>query len=194
MYNCRATFATSEKSKCNNKIENLLTFSLVETSSASPLFHKIKRLAVSNDRNRGKNDLEKFFFPISLQHDLSYKTKLGQKEIANSPKLTHSSGHSCCCCYCIGKCNWNWKIDTSHWKHKIIVRSLQKICSSQKIVIVIQISYLVSKLLWLVDIFFLCKLKIKMSNTNLLWTLPRSPHFAVFQNSNMNDKSTVHWS
>lgn len=58
----RLPFATSEKSKCNNKIENLLTFSLVETSSASPLFHKIKRLAVSNDRNRGKNDLEKFFF------------------------------------------------------------------------------------------------------------------------------------
>ena len=30
------------------------------------------------------------FFPISLQHDLSYKTKLAQKEIANSPTVLDS--------------------------------------------------------------------------------------------------------
>lgn len=147
----RLPFATSEKSKCNNKVENLLTFSLVETGSASPLFHKIKRLAVSNDRDWGKNDLEKFFSnifttPLKLQNETGAERNC---------ELTHSSGHSCCCCYCIGKCNWNWNIDTSHWKHKIIVRSLQKIFSSQKIVIVIQISYLVSKLLWLAEIFFM---------------------------------------
>ena len=157
MNNCRATsICYIWKIKMQQQNWKFADIFFVETSSASPLFHKIKRLAVSNDRNRGKNDLEKIFSNIFTTR-LKLQNETGAER---NCELTHSSGQSCCCCcYCIGKCNWKWNIDTSHWKHKIIVRSLQKICSSQKIVIVIQISYLVSKLLWLVDIFFYVSLR-----------------------------------